>query len=566
MSECKSSDPGCTEESLLEYGRKCIESSRLSPRVSADIGPSSLQSLNCGVPFVDRSMYIPYFLAKSRVLMLRPKGFGKTTWLQLLSKVFSSSDLTGLAINSLCFACKGMTYNPSGVLTQAGSVEQHSFTPRPVLHLDLAGLHLDLAGSRRDLADSRAEAKSKLDATVDSIITKEAERNGILVSASVSGWSDRLKSLIEKLHETKGPIVLLVDNYDDLLLLCADWAIRRPVEEALEMFFSILKSHSKYCFMSVVTGVSRRGVQVLCTGSDAFIDLTFDPYTSDLLGFTADEASLILTKANASPERVASVLSVSGGYSFDSESCGHRVHNSSYVIQSTQRPGQSGEFFICSASGEQCGGLVDAIQSWINPPFDCRSNSASRREVSQENLSQGGLDKHQAWSAGLTLLYLGLLALDKRSTSSQGEVLFTLRMPNKATAQSVRRAYFRKAKGTPHARLGETTGATLAADPPNWREFGIALNQLFTEAAKDVERSYGHMLKSPWKREGAHDPTVNRDRVCSLLEEHENMHVIPSWHDAEGIPCDSKGLKSCMEVRSRVYIGPTGNLQVNRVI
>ena len=201
-------------------------------------------------PLVNTSMGNQFFLS-------RPRRFGKSLLLSTLQKLFEGRrDLfQGLAIDSLPWDWSA-TY--------------------PVIRLDMSLCSGETVG----------EVEGRVVATMRS----EADRLGVALR-NEDDAAICLQSFIEDVAASGpcGQVVLLVDEYDKPLTHWVGSEKVRPFQAFLKSFYAVIKkteSMQRFCLM---TGVSKFSKVSIFSDLNNLTDLTMNPASTTLLGYTHEE-------------------------------------------------------------------------------------------------------------------------------------------------------------------------------------------------------------------------------------------------------------------------------------
>ncbi|SEM30975.1 Predicted AAA-ATPase [bacterium A37T11] len=243
-----------------------------------------------GYLYVDKTEIIHRLVTTGEYYFLsRPRRFGKSLMVDTLEELFSGSKelFEGLWI-----------------------YDHWDWTKKnPVIHFNFAEIPYKEVGLQEAL---------KI----------ELERNAkfagvVLETATLQG---RFRELIEKVAQSKGPIILLIDEYDKPLIDFLDVPI--TVDEnrsVLKSFYSVLKGQDKNIRLMLLTGVSRFSKVSLFSDLNQLSDITLVEEMNDLVGITQKELETnfpedlqeLAEKFNKSvPEIYAQVKKWYNGYSW----------------------------------------------------------------------------------------------------------------------------------------------------------------------------------------------------------------------------------------------------------
>ena len=135
--------------------------------------------------YVDKTRHLMKLVEdNTRVFLSRPRRFGKSLTLSTLEAMFS-----------------GKVELFQGLAAEAW-VAERAERPVPVLRLDM---------SQRDTADP-----VKFDESLSLALSWQAEDFGVKLLSQGNG--DRLQELLRALYKARGPVVVLIDEYDKPIL------------------------------------------------------------------------------------------------------------------------------------------------------------------------------------------------------------------------------------------------------------------------------------------------------------------------------------------------------------
>lgn len=208
-----------------------------------------------GFIYVDKTAQIYRLIepAFCQYFLSRPRRFGKSLLISTLKAIFLGQRelFKGLALDELDFAWKSY----------------------PVIHLDLGSCQ---AASGVELEENLLES-----------VMRCARANGESVSAPRSYQA--FMQLCEKLS-AKGKLVILVDEYDKPLLgALGNVALARELLPILKAFYAVIKSTEALQRFALLTGVSKFSKVSVFSDLNNLTDLTMDPRSATLLGYTQEE-------------------------------------------------------------------------------------------------------------------------------------------------------------------------------------------------------------------------------------------------------------------------------------
>ena len=205
--------------------------------------------------YADKTKIIYDLLNFSQYVFLsRPRRFGKSLLISTLKNLFEGKKelFKGLWIENN-FDWKGV----------------------PVVRIDFnSGESEDFVGLKR---------------AVDSMLKKEADRNGVkLISESNRG---KLDELITKLHEKTGErVVLLIDEYDKPIVdHINDLEKAEKNREILRNFYCAIKGCSEMLRFVLITGISRFSKMSIFSELNNLKDISMSETFAAICGFTKED-------------------------------------------------------------------------------------------------------------------------------------------------------------------------------------------------------------------------------------------------------------------------------------
>ncbi|MFZ1640871.1 MAG: ATP-binding protein [Candidatus Contendobacter sp.] len=221
------------------------------------IGLQNLREMRTqGYAYVDKTAHVARLAEQGKYYFLaRPRRFGKSLLVDTLAEAFAGSR----------------------ELFEGLYLEHHwDWSQRyPVL--------------RFDFGEGVLTDRALLDATLQDQLRLNHERHGLT-------WREEpihinLARLVRGLREATGqPVVLLIDEYDKPILDNLETPDRaRAMREGLRNFYSVIKSLDPYLKFVLLTGVSKFSKVSLFSGLNNLEDITLDPRTATLCGYTQDE-------------------------------------------------------------------------------------------------------------------------------------------------------------------------------------------------------------------------------------------------------------------------------------
>ena len=205
--------------------------------------------------YVDKTEYVWRLIrpAKGLYFLSRPRRFGKSLLVSTLEAVFEGRRelFRGLALDD----------------------KHYGWDVHPVIHLDMGG---------RDFGTvEKMEERFRL------MLREQAERHGVPLTEDAP--DTMFHELIKTLHDRKGDVVILLDEYDKPILgnitkeSCPDFLA------SLKVLYSVIKEKAEMLRFVLVTGVSKFSHVSLFSELNNLTDLTLDPDFAGMLGFTEEE-------------------------------------------------------------------------------------------------------------------------------------------------------------------------------------------------------------------------------------------------------------------------------------
>ncbi len=205
--------------------------------------------------YVDKTEYIWQVIkpAKEMYFLSRPRRFGKSLTLSTLKAVFEGKKnlFKGLAIYD----------------------KPYDWKPHPIIQLDMNG---------RDFS-----TLEKMEERFRQILKEQAELNGVSLENAPS--DTMFHELIKKLHDEKGDVVILIDEYDKPILNNISKANCSTFLDALKSFYSVIKEKNGMIRLVFITGVSKFCHVSLFSDLNNLTDITMDARYATMLGYTQEE-------------------------------------------------------------------------------------------------------------------------------------------------------------------------------------------------------------------------------------------------------------------------------------
>jgi hypothetical protein len=253
--------------------------------------------------YVDKTKYLLDLIdADSNMhFSSRPRRFGKSLTVSTLDSLFSGEERL-----FKCLAAEEYFGRPG-------------FRPYPVIRLDMSRV-------------SATDGFNDMGEDISDILDENARRHGVALGGSSPGRS--LSRLIRDVYEAKGPVVVLVDEYDKPFLDFID----RPeeadrVREVLRKFYTRIKAENECLRFAFITGISKFTKMGVFSGLNNLRDISMSRDFAAMYGYTQKEleenfsAHLDATAAKlgiGKDELIESIRDYYDGFSFDGKT---KVYN-----------------------------------------------------------------------------------------------------------------------------------------------------------------------------------------------------------------------------------------------
>ena len=205
--------------------------------------------------YVDKTEYIWQLIEKEgeSYFLSRPRRFGKSLTVSTLKAVFEGKKelFKGLAIYD----------------------KPYDWKPHPVIKLDMNG---------RDFS-----TLEKMEDSFRQILLEQADFNKVSLKETSS--NAMFHEIIKKLHDTKGDVVILLDEYDKPILNNISKPNRHDFLNALKAFYSVIKEKNEMIRLAFITGVSKFCHVSLFSELNNLTDITMDARFATMLGYTQEE-------------------------------------------------------------------------------------------------------------------------------------------------------------------------------------------------------------------------------------------------------------------------------------
>ncbi len=220
-----------------------------------------------GYLYIDKTSYVYELATQSGYYFLsRPRRFGKSLLVSTFKELFEGSK----------------------ELFEGLWIEDHwDWEKRnPVIYIPFAGLDYKMKGLYGELQKH---------------IQESAEMHGI--SLQDDSLKNQFEELLRKLAESKGRVVLLIDEYDKPIIdyLGKEIEQARENQQVLKNFYSVIKDSDPYIRMVFITGVSKFSRVSIFSDLNNLDDLSLQDHRSNtLLGYTQEELEHFFSKHIAS--------------------------------------------------------------------------------------------------------------------------------------------------------------------------------------------------------------------------------------------------------------------------
>ena len=190
---------------------------------------------------------------KGQYFLARPRRFGKSLLISTLKAIF-----------------QGRRELFDGLFL---ATADYDWKPYPVIHLDMGS--------------SAAQTPEELESNLMRRIKRSAEDNKCSVASTFAYQA--FEELILELSERGGKVVILVDEYDKPLLGHLGLPTVTAIQTVLKQFYGVIKATESHQRFALITGVSKFTKVSIFSDLNNLTDLTMDPRTATLLGYTQDE-------------------------------------------------------------------------------------------------------------------------------------------------------------------------------------------------------------------------------------------------------------------------------------
>ena len=339
--------------------------------------------------YVDKTEYIWQLINHTgeSYFLSRPRRFGKSLTISTLKAIFEGKKemFKGLAIYNKLYDWK--TY--------------------PIIQLDMNG---------RDFS-----TLEKMEDSFRQILLEQADFNDVPLKETSS--STMFHELIKTLHDQKGEVVILLDEYDKPILNNIYKENCRAFLDALKVFYSVIKEKNGMIRLAFITGVSKFCHVSLFSELNNLTDITMDARFATMLGYTQEELEAnfgdrlaSLTSDRDPDEFMQEIKRWYNGYRFHSNAA--TVYNPVSLIKFFQSGGEFNNYWFSTGTPTF---LLDLM----------KKHRFNFEEVLNTPVSNFAFDAYEIDSLNpLTLLLqTGYLTIDS-AVKRFGDTAYKLRFPN----------------------------------------------------------------------------------------------------------------------------------------
>ncbi|MGB3851866.1 MAG: AAA family ATPase [Tunicatimonas sp.] len=219
------------------------------------VGLQNFQVLRTGgYLYVDKTALLHRLVTEGKYYFLsRPRRFGKSLMVSTLAELFQGH---------------------RELFTDLWIDDQWDWTQtNPVIHLSLNSMGYKEIGLEKALTLRLNEIAAHYG------LSLQSEANSL-----------RFRELIQKLHHSFGPAVVLIDEYDKPIIDYLDDLPRAEHHrDLLKSFYSVLKDADPHLRLVLLTGVSKFSQVSIFSELNNLADLTLHPEYTTLLGYTQTE-------------------------------------------------------------------------------------------------------------------------------------------------------------------------------------------------------------------------------------------------------------------------------------
>ena len=153
--------------------------------------------------------------------------------------------------------------------------------------------------------DGKHDEPGDLECSISNQLNSAERRSGIDPGSPIPINPERLRNLLERLHESTGqPVVILVDEYDKPILdVLKDPEQAEANRDYLRGFYGIIKGSAKHVRFVLVTGVSMFSKVSLFSGLNNLDDISLDPQYATVCGYTDEDIDTVFAPELAGLDR-----------------------------------------------------------------------------------------------------------------------------------------------------------------------------------------------------------------------------------------------------------------------
>ena len=209
--------------------------------------------------YVDKTMYAYRLVTNSRknfFFLSRPRRFGKSLFCSMLHALFEGKKelFKGLYI---------------------AEKTDYAFRPYPVLHFDFSGMEIN--------------GQEDLHKQVCRHIRYQGKINGVDLG-DASNPADMLDDLIVRLSDVKGPVVIIVDEFDAPVTSNSDdAALCQIIRKTFNAFYATIKKNTGRLRFFFITGVLRLANMSIFSAMNNLVDISMNPAFAAAFGYTETE-------------------------------------------------------------------------------------------------------------------------------------------------------------------------------------------------------------------------------------------------------------------------------------
>jgi hypothetical protein len=208
--------------------------------------------------YVDKTLHIYNMISRYKVVFLsRPRRFGKSLTCSTLESIFANERelFKGLAIEKTDW----------------------KWAEYPIIRLDTSAENFSAKNGLKNLKE-----------LINEKLEDCAKRYRVMLKKN--RISRKFSNLINILYAKKGPVVVIVDEYDCPMLDTLDCTENHAaIRKELQGFYKVLKDCDKYLKFVFITGVTKFSQVSLFSGMNQPEDISLNPEFSSLCGITQKE-------------------------------------------------------------------------------------------------------------------------------------------------------------------------------------------------------------------------------------------------------------------------------------